>query len=280
MHKKVRLVRNKIWTDSIFRWAGSKRKLLPVLIQNVPAQYERYVEPFCGSACLFFALKPSKALLSDINTELIHTFEEIKKAPLELAKAVGKIAVHKDTYNEIRKQKPEELENFERAVRFTYLNRNCFNGVYRTNQKGEFNVPMGTRTGDVPDESRFIRCAEALENAVLLSKDFESLLNEIQKNDFVYLDPPYAKKGYKGRGEYGPGAFQYEDIERMLSFLQIINDKGAFFLFSYAYDEDLISQIPQKWYWTSLSVNRHVAGFSQHRGRVQEILISNYPIQA
>ncbi len=268
-----------IWTDSVFRWAGSKRKLLPVLMKNIPSKYERYVEPFCGSACLFFAIKPEKALLSDINNELMQTFEQIKKTPQKIAKAVANIAVEKSIYNQIRQQQPAELEDFERAVRFTYLNRNCFNGVYRTNKRGEFNVPMGTRTGEVPNVERFIRCSEALKNAKLITKDFERLIPEIQENDFVYLDPPYAKKGYKGRGEYGPGAFQYEDIERMLYFLNTIDGKGAKFLFSYSYDEELINQLPENWYWKSLSVGRHVAGFSQHRGKVQEIIVSNYPIE-
>lgn len=273
------MIKKEVWVDSVFRWAGSKRKLLPVLMKNIPDEYGRYVEPFCGSACLFFAIKPHKALLSDINSDLIHTFKQIKNYPKKIANAVAEIPVEKNIYNEIRKQKSEELKAFERAVRFTYLNRNCFNGVYRTNQKGEFNVPMGTRTGDIPDESRFVRCAVALKNAELISKDFESLVNDIQKDDFVYLDPPYAKKGYKGRGEYGPGAFQYEDLERMLGFLHIIDQRQAIFLFSYSYDEELINLIPEHWHWKSLSVNRHVAGFSKHRGKVDEILVSNRTIQ-
>jgi len=270
---------NQVWTDSVFRWAGSKRKLLPVLMKNIPKNYERYVEPFCGSACLFFAIKPQKALLSDINKELMHSYKQIKKTPIRIAQAVTSLVVDKEVYNQIRKQKPEELEDFERAVRFTYLNRNCFNGVYRTNQRGEFNVPMGTRTGEVPHEERFIRCSQALKNAKLVTKDFEKLISEIQKNDFLYLDPPYAKKGYKGRGEYGPGAFQYEDIERMLNFLQEVDRREAKFLFSYSYDVELIKLFPKNWYWQSLSVGRHVAGFSQHRGKVQEIIVSNYPLE-
>jgi DNA adenine methylase len=272
-------VKQEIWVDSVFRWAGSKRKLLPILMKNIPNDYGRYVEPFCGSACLFFAINPHRALLSDINNELIHAFKQIKRAPKKIAKAVSEIPVEKDIYNDIRKQKPDDLNAFDRAVRFTYLNRNCFNGVYRTNQKGEFNVPMGTRTGDVPDATRFSRCSQALKNATLVSRDFEAIVEEIQQNDFVYLDPPYAKKGYKGRGEYGPGAFQYEDIDRMLGFLQRIDKKDATFLFSYAYDEELIQRIPANWFWESLSVNRHVAGFSKHRGRVDEILVSNKRIQ-
>ena len=271
-------MKKEIWVDSIFRWAGSKRKLLPVLMKNIPSEYGRYVEPFCGSACLFFAINPHKALLSDINSDLIHAFKQIKRAPKKIANVVRQLPVEKETYHEIRKQKPEELSAFERAVRFTYLNRNCFNGVYRTNQKGEFNVPMGSRTGDVPDESRFIRCSEALKKARLVSADFEKILDEIQKDDFVYLDPPYAKRGSKGRGEYGPGAFQYDDIERMLEFLHLIDRREAKFLFSYAYDEELITLLPSHWHWQSLTVNRHVAGFSQHRGKVNEILISNNPI--
>ena len=113
------MLKEEIWVDSIFRWAGSKRKLLPVLMKNIPSEYGRYVEPFCGSACLFFAINPHKALLSDINTDLVHTFRQIAKAPEKIAKAVLEIPVEKNIYNEIRSQKPEDLDDMDRAVRFT-----------------------------------------------------------------------------------------------------------------------------------------------------------------
>lgn len=262
----------------LFRWAGSKRKLIPTLLKYIPPKYDRYIEPFCGSACLFFALKPSNALLSDINNELMNAYEEIKKNPSAVHAKVAEKPINKDFYNSIRSKSPTSLSNFERAVRFTYLNRNCFNGVYRTNKAGMFNVPMGKNTGILPTEERFHNCSQLLQNAQLETSDFEEILKSVKSKDFLYIDPPYAKKDSIDRGEYGIGSFKYKDRERMIRFLKDINAKGAFFLFSYAFDEDFLNDVPRNWSIKNIEVKRHIAGFSKHRKNVYEILIANYSL--
>lgn len=267
----------KIWTEPVFRWAGSKRKLLPILLKNTPTTFERYVEPFCGSACLFFALNPEKSLLGDINSELIHTYRQIRYHPRIIARRVQEIRQTKDNYLRIRALKSDELSDIDRAVRFVFLNRLCFNGVYRTNKKGQFNVPMGNKTGKIPSETAFYRCSIALRNAELCDADFESL--NIKKGDFIYLDPPYAKKEGRDRGEYGPGSFQYSDIDRIVKFLKKITEKKANFLFSYSCSNDVIDRLHNNWNVQEISVARHVAGFSKHRNTVKEILVSNNKIE-
>lgn len=263
----------------IFRWAGSKRKLLPILIKNIPSTYNRYIEPFCGSACLFFALHPKRAILGDMNSELISTYQTIRQYPSEVAKLASNIPNDKKTYLEIRAQPQDTLDVISRAVRFVYLNSYCFNGVYRTNLRGEFNVPMGSRTGGVPSEIRFLDCAKALNNADLYSGDFETVFSSLKEGDFLYIDPPYSKPGAKHGGEYGPVSFQYSDIERLLSFLSRADQLGVNFLLSYCNDEGLIASLPRNWMFREIKVKRHVSGFSQYRLDVSEILISNNTIR-
>ncbi|MBN2606546.1 MAG: Dam family site-specific DNA-(adenine-N6)-methyltransferase, partial [Thiotrichales bacterium] len=127
---------------------------MPLLKENLPTKYNRYVEPFCGSASLFFEQNNRKGLLSDINADLINAFNQIK-IDRSIRNLVIKIPNTKEKYYEVRAKNPADLNDLERAVRFLYLNRYCFNGVYRTNRKGEFNVPRGTRTGDFPSQLVF-----------------------------------------------------------------------------------------------------------------------------
>ncbi len=267
------------WSYSILRWAGSKRKLLPILMANIPYKYERYIEPFCGSACLFFALRPNQAILGDINDELIHCYKILRNHPFLLARTASEIPNTVLDYSEIRKQSPLELNPIDRAARFVYLNRFCFNGVYRTNKKGDFNVPRGTRTGAIPSATAFYRCSYALRKSVLLSMDFKDCLSQVRKGDFIYLDPPYATSEKLSIEEYGPDSFQHHDIERLINTLSRIDRVGATFLLSYEDSEDLLKLTPTHWSIGRIRVHRHVAGFSKHREIVGEALISNNKIQ-
>ena len=258
----------------LFRWAGSKRKLLPELIKHVPASYGRYIEPFSGSACLFFALQPSTAILSDLNDELIHTYKVLRADPERLYRAVAQMPPSLAYYYALRAQPPDRLDPLARAARFAYLNRSCFNGVYRTNREGHFNVPRGKRSGALPHESHFVQCANALRNAELISGDFELALSRAEPGDFAYLDPPYAKRGSRRRGEYGYSSFDIPDIERLARSLRALDEQGTAFLLSYAHCRE-IREVSRSWYTRTLLVRRHVAGFGRHRLIVREILISN-----
>ena len=177
-------------------------------------------------------------------------------------------------YYALRKRLPSDLNDIDRAARFVYLNRNCFNGVYRTNRAGWFNVPRGRKTGELPTALQFVRCSNALRNAELFHCDFESSAMQARKGDFVYLDPPYAKRGARRRGEYGYSSFNTCDLDRLSRCLHDLNGKGVIFLLSYA-DCRESREIARDWHSRKLFVRRHVAGFRKHRARVREILISN-----
>ncbi len=260
----------------IFRWAGSKRKLIPVLETMLPENLERYIEPFCGSACLFFKVGNLKSgVLSDINPYLINAYEFIKKSPEKLYIESSKISTNKETYLEIRELFNKSSDPFNQAVYFTYLNRNCFNAVYRTNLKGEFNVPMGSRTGRLPSLEVFLEASKKLENVDLLCSDFSEALKSPKEGDFYYLDPPYSTRGKKSIGEYGPGSFCDSDIGRVIQSLDDIDKSGAKFVMSFKDSPNLTDHISDSYNLSRLKVDRHVAGFSKFRGKAREILVHN-----
>ncbi|KAA6465277.1 Dam family site-specific DNA-(adenine-N6)-methyltransferase [Acidobacteria bacterium AB60] len=258
----------------ILRWAGSKRKLIPELLKHAPKDYVRYIEPFCGSACLFFSLRPKNAMISDLNRELIEAYRTLAAHPKLVHRAVVAMPRTNQFYYRLRRKDPASLDEISRAARFVYLNRNCFNGVFRLNRAGKFNVPRGSRAGETPSLSQFLQCALLLRKADLRVGDFESATSKIRHGDFVYLDPPYAKRGSRRRGEYGYASFDIPDLARLERVLRAINDKGATFLLSYDCCPE-IESISRAWYWKSILVRRHVAGFNDHRAIVRERLISN-----
>lgn len=259
---------------SIIRWAGSKKQLIPVLRPWIPATYKNYIEPFAGSACVFFDLAPEKAILGDINSELMLTYRQLRRHPTALHKAVSAIPRTPKRYYSVRAIDPSSLNAFERATRFIYLNRNCFNAVYRVNKNGHFNVPWGTRTGDTPTADEFRTCARLLKRADLITSDFESIIDKAGDGDFLYLDPPYTKSVADEPGLFGAGAFKRQDMERLLSALRRAENRGATYLLSFEYDKSLAEQLPGSTI-RRINARRHVAGFSGARGVVRELIFTN-----
>jgi DNA adenine methylase len=241
------------------------------------SNHERYVEPFAGSACLFFALAPKAAVLGDSNKELMDTYRVVRDEPERLYKRLCRIRRDLATYRRWREIKPECLDRETRALRFLYLNRNCFNGIYRTNLKGEFNVPMGTRMGKYFSKDDLLACSQLLQRTTLLAGDFLKTLGQVRSGDFVYIDPPFAVKSRRVFKEYGKKSFDTSDIPRLSDSLAAIVRQNADFLVSYA-DCSEARALARKWYSVRLPIKRHVAGFADDRKRAYEWLISNRPI--
>jgi DNA adenine methylase len=153
----------------------------------------------------------------------------------------------------------------------------CFNGVYRTNRLGEFNVPRGSRTGGIPDEATFYRCSVALRAADLRVGDFDSCLVDAGPKDFVYLDPPYSASDRSRYGEYGYGSFSETDAPRLLDCLRRLDDIGTAFLLSYAASPTTLKQL-SRWNCVRHLVRHHISGFARHRAIVEEVLVTNQPL--
>lgn len=257
------------------RWAGSKAQLLPVLREYWRPHYLRYVEPFCGSACLFFALEPPSAVLSDLNEDLVDTLAQVQIAADTVAECLKRLKSNERTYYKVRALDPKVLTPNERAAQFIYLNTHCFNGLYRTNQEGKFNVPFGTRTRKVPYSGGELRDAgRLLKNAVLESGDFESVVDQTIAGDFLYLDPPYATGSTRIFSQYGKKVFSEADLTRLTNCLRSANQRGVRFVLSYA-DVPEIHQLRGLWTSKKVIVKRNIAGFADARKTVQEIVVTN-----
>lgn len=259
----------------LFRWAGSKRYLADYLLPKFPRQFERYIEPFCGSASLFFLSEPKEAVLGDLNHELINALKFVKSSPERLALALAWMPADQENYYTIRSIQPKSLTGFERAARFLYLNRFCFNGLYRTNRAGEFNVPFGSKPRSAVDESTFIAAASLLRTAKFVIGDFSEVCRDARSGDFVYLDPPYASSEGNGFTEYGARTFGTVDLLRLRHELNVLDKKGAYFMLSYADSAD-ISDIRKRWKSQTVRVRRNIAGFAGHRRVASEVVITNY----
>jgi DNA adenine methylase len=258
------------------RWAGSKRRLLPVLQTFWTKKHKRYIEPFAGSACLFFAIKPPRAILGDLNPELIATFIEVKYRVAAVLKELKTLRPKdKDEYLRLRTIDISTMTPPARAARFIYLNRFCFNGIYRTNLAGQFNVPYsGVRCGSVPQDEVFEKCSNRLRGARFVNGDFETVLKHAQKGDLVYMDPPFAVRARRVFREYDPSTFTHEDIARLRSWMERLNAKRINFVVSYA-ESDEADVLRKNFSYETVSVRRHIAGFAAHRALTNELLISN-----
>jgi DNA adenine methylase len=258
------------------RWAGSKRKQLSRLASFWSPDHERYVEPFAGSACLFFELAPQAAVLGDSNQDLIEVYRVVRDEPERLYQRLCRIRRDPVTYLRWRYLKPGSLDRETRALRFLYLNRNCFNGIYRTNLAGDFNVPMGTRLGEYFSKDDLVRCSKLLRKATLVAGDFIKTVERVKAGDFVYLDPPYAVTSRRIFREYGKKTFDTADIPRFSESLGAIVRQDADFLVSYA-DCAEARALALRWYSARLPIKRHIAGFAGDRKKAYEWLISNRP---
>lgn len=258
------------------RWAGSKRQLIPILSQYWDNQYSRYVEPFVGSASLFFDLSPSRAVLGDINAELIATYRQVRDDVRPLLSSLKTLRKGRKNFLALRALDPSSLTPTMRAARFIYLNRFCFNGLYRTNQLGQFNVPYGDgkRSGKIASDDVLIRSSLSLQKAKLVVGSFEKTLEKVKQGDFVYMDPPFSVKGRRVFNEYNASIFCTDDLKRLREWMIQFNKKGIDFLVSYAESEE--AEFLSKGFHTKVvTVRRNIAGFATNRKYAKELLISN-----
>jgi DNA adenine methylase len=260
----------------LLRWAGSKRKLVPKLLPFWGASHSRYVEPFAGSAALFYAIAPKRALLSDINSELIQALSIVRDHPAEVYNRLKALPTGKRSYYRLRALSTSEMSEVSKAARFLFLNRFCFNGLYRTNLAGSFNVPYSpSGTGGVPAWYQFHASARQLQSAVIRQGDFAHILSEeVQDGDFVYLDPPYAVANRRIFRQYGPQTFGLDDLERLVGCLHAIDAIGASFVLSYAYCAEAVFMF-RDWRCQKLFAQRNISGFAKHRRTAAELLVTN-----
>jgi DNA adenine methylase len=258
------------------KWAGGKRWLVTGYQDLFPSSFKTYLEPFLGSASVFFALNPLKAILADLNDDLIQTYQTIKDDPEGVYE---KLRIHQlkhcdDYYYLIRKTQPRS--NVMRAARFIYLNRTCFNGLYRVNFHGKFNVPLGSKIKVLMDSDNFELTAKRLESASLLKQDFEKTISLAKSGDYIFADPPYTvSHNNNGFIKYNQTLFSWDDQLRLKKALKKASNRGAHFLLCNAQHECIRALYPE---FKQNTVNRYsiLAADRLKRDRVEEIVITNY----
>jgi DNA adenine methylase len=264
--------------QSFIRWAGSKRLSMPFLKPYCGAIRGRYIEPFAGSACLFFDLEPQSAVLGDLNGELISAMRAIRRDVYRVLECLRRLPKGEAAYYRIRSRDPADLSEPELAARFLYLNRYCFNGLYRTNLDGKFNVPYGPPkiAGHHPtiDEDRIVRASSLLKRATLVNGDFEETLAHAEPGDFVYLDPPYATNQVRVFGEYVPNSFSRKDLHRLHAALSSMDRRGIDFLISYG-DTPEAEELLREWAPSKVPTRRNIAGFAGKRKTAYELVATN-----
>jgi len=257
------------------RWAGSKRQLLPALKDLIGNNFTRYVEPFAGSACVFFDVAPKKALLGDINSELINTYIEVKYRVGDVIECLRKWHKTKKQYLELRSVDPKSLPRCARAARFIYLNRCCFNGLYRTNREGTFNVPYGgNRSGRIPRPSILRLASSALKNAKLISGDFTKVIKKVELGDFVYMDPPFSTRSRRTFNEYDASLFGADAVNRLKTCMKALDKQKVRFVVSYAESEEAES-LREGFCSLVVRVRRNIGGFASRRKFANEVFIYN-----
>lgn len=261
---------------SFLRWAGSKRKSLAQLATIYSPSHEHYVEPFAGSAALLFYLRPKCGTLGDLNGHLINALREVRDRPRQIHDQLVAMRRDADTYYNVRTHfNTLEPQGPLAAVLFVYLNRNCFNGLWRTNQLGHYNVPYGgAEMGRNPPFELFQSCSEALQTIKLRHQDFRRTIEEAGASSFIYADPPYFTKSERTFIEYGRRSFGQDDLNDLVDALKQASERGAFVAMTY--NEAMpLPTIPSKWTRTRVEVTRNVGGFKGARKRQCEILYSN-----
>ena len=210
------------------KWAGGKRWFAARYLEMAPDEYSRFVEPFLGSGAMFFALQPRSAILSDVNGDLVDCFRAVRDAPEQISEQLFEhhYAHCEEHYYRTRSEKP--VDPINRAAWFIYLNRTCWNGLYRVNKRNEFNVPIGTKTNVVLPSDDFVATSKLLQEADIRCQDFEVTIDAAGPGDFLFVDPPYtANHNFNGFLKYNDKIFSWVDQLRLSSAVKRVAQRGA-----------------------------------------------------
>ncbi len=265
------------------RWAGGKQNLIKDLIKFLPPEdrVNRYFEPFLGAGSMFFATDYEKCFLSDVNKDLINCYEAIKKNPRLIAASLER---HKKNFEEndqyyykVREKfnKNLEEESSVQAARFIFLIHSSFNGIYRVNLKGEYNVPIGKRKPSLPKLNELEAISLKLKGCYLSKTSYHKILTKIQEDDFVYLDPPYPPINETSFFQhYTKDKFSTKEQEKVRNFAKSLVNKKCFVMISNA-DTEMIRDLYRGWNFVQLQTTRYISCKSE-RFKVNELIITNY----
>ncbi len=263
------------------KWAGGKRWLAASYQELLPRKFDRYFEPFLGGGAVFFSLMPERAVLSDLNERLIDCYREIKRDPHGFSALMRKHqrAHSQKHYYETRKRRLRSP--LRKAAQFLYLNRTCWNGLYRVNLDGAFNVPKGTKSSVVFEGESFADYAAVLKGARIVTCDFAESIEKARKDDFLFVDPPYTvRHNFNGFAKYNEDIFKWTDQIRLRRSLDAAARRGVKILLSNAHHESVLELFSGLGAVHIVNRTSLIAGDASFRCRVTEIAITvNYEIE-
>ena len=268
-------------TYPIVKWVGGKRQLMFELLKNMPKSYNRYFEPFIGGGALFFELQPENAYISDMNEELINLYSVVRNNVCELIADLNKHEVSKEYFLTIRNldrtDEYKNLSNVQRASRFIYLNRTCFNGLYRVNSQGQFNVPFGNyKNPRIVDENNLLNCSELLKNTEIKCADFSEILTKVKKGDFIYFDPPYVPLNETSSfTSYTKDGFDMDMQFKLREVCDELDSMGVMFMLSNS-DTKFVNELYSNYEIKKVFASRAVNANAEGRGKITEVLVRNY----
>ena len=268
------------------KWAGGKRQIIDKLKEYVPEEFDTYYEPFVGGGALLFELSPKKAVINDCNKELMNVFECIKDEE-KFVKMCNELnhyeASHSEEfYFEIRnkdrdKAKFKKMVDYKRAARTIYLNKACFNGLYRVNSKNEFNVPFNKKEKVTTYDGQNLGIIHSYLNfneVTLLSTDFEEAVSTAKKGDFIYFDPPYDSDA-KIFTSYTDSGFDCEEQIRLAKVFKELDQKGCYVMLS-NHNTILINDLYKDFNIHVIEAKRNINSVGKKRGKVEEVIVTNY----
>jgi DNA adenine methylase len=269
----------------VVKWAGGKRSIIPDLLRFVPRGYNNYYEPFLGGAAFFLALtpRPSHAVLADANGDLIDMYRAVRDEPDAVMEALERrdpYVQDADYFYRERRVQPSTLTLPERAARFIYLNKTCYNGLYRVNKAGQFNVPFGRYTTKpmLYQRANIERVSKLLKGADLHCDDFETVLTDVQCGDFVYVDPPYVPLTETANfTKYTSGSFGSADQRRLADAVRRLHDRGCKILISNS-DTPLVRELYAGFEMHTVYAPRQINSDVTGRKRIAELVIRTYPV--
>lgn len=258
----------------LLKWAGGKRWLTKELLALFPARARRYYEPFLGGAAAFFAFQPKDSTLSDANAELINCYEQVRDHPEAVLRILGRFGNSEKSYYKVRGMQP--ASPVERAARLLFLTTLSFNGIFRQNLEGVFNVPYGHKVHlDPADPGKILSASKALQSSTLLCADFEHATRTAKRGDLIYFDPPYTvAHGNNGFVKYNAKIFSWEDQIRLASVAERLRARGCFVFVSNA-DHDSIRELYAGFDVRTISRHSKIAASRAYRKPITECLFFN-----
>ena len=261
------------------KWAGGKRQIVKELVVRVPSRFNVYFEPFVGGGALLFELTPKKAIIGDINFELINAYLVIRDRVEDLINDLQKHRNERDYYYKIRSIDPKTLDSVQRASRFIYLNKTCYNGLWRVNSKGEFNVPFGKyRNPKICDEENLRAVSDYLKSAdiKIICAEYGKIIELAKKEDFIYLDPPYAPVSETSNfTNYVEDGFSLKDQEELAEVFKELDRRGCYVMLSNS-DTDFIKKLYKGYLIERVSASRYINCIADRRKNHKELIIRNY----